>query len=333
MAVLQGSVLNPLLPVASTILQQQRHADKLCFSSSARPFSPLPTLRPPLYVPPLCRYQQAPASGASEAPPSTREETLSQARNSISAFVEKALRDAGPSTVKQRKLYRQVRLRVELPLLNESDATSASLFSDLLSTLTVGKRGTPVSFSVFSSAGVVEQLKKEPCFNAGLQEGGNPRFRCYDFAAENVALDHAQVMVILAPKLSDISYIANIAKARDPFPILLLNPDWSTEEEDADASHASLLQSFEVIYSYLPLTIQGFLSKTEGAVLKSVKSGAPAGRPWLVFAKEGESMKCVASLKKRPTAIDLENALYNAMAANSPVTKSIQFLRGLVGKS
>ncbi|MCO5614814.1 hypothetical protein L7F22_069098 [Adiantum nelumboides] len=333
MAVLHGALHNSLLSVASNVLQQ-RHGDKLSSLSPVRTSPLLPISRTHLHLPPRCRYQQAPASGPSETPPSSREEALSQAKSSISVFIEKALRDAGPSTVKQRKLSRQVRLRVELPLLNESDATRASFLFDLLSTFSVGKRGTPMSFSVFSSPGVVEQLKKEPCFKAHSQEDAkNPIFQCYGITENVTSFENVQAMVILCPKLSDVSDIVRIAKAGDPRPILLLNPGWSLEEEEAEASHASFLQSFEVVYSYLPLAIQGFFSKTEGAVLKHVKSGAPAGRPWLVFAREGESMKCVASIKKRPTAIDLENALYNAMAANSPITKSIKFLRGLVSKN
>lgn len=340
---LRSAALNPLIPIASNILQQ-RDAAKLSFAPPVT-FSVSPILRSRLYSPPLCRHQLE-AAGASEAPPNSREESLLQARSSISSFLEKALKSAGPSTVKQRKPQRQARLRVEMPLLDESDAMRASLLVDLFSTLSIGKKGTHFALSVFCNSGIMEKLKKEPCFNPkpslqsspDLQEtltpsyAKAPSFRCYDIA-DTVELDDTQVIVILAPKLSELTYMLNIAKAGDPRPLLLLNPDWAPEEEEAEASHASFLQSFEVVYSYLPLAIQGFFSKTEGAVLKHVKSGAPAGRPWLVFAKEGDTMKCVSSLKKRPTAVDLENALYNAMAANSPVTKSIKFLRGLAGKT
>lgn len=337
---LRSAALNPIVPIASSILQQ-RDAAQLLFAPLVT-FSLSPISHTRLYSPPLCRHQLE-AAGAAEAPPNSREEALLQAKISISNFLEKALKSAGPSTVKQRKSQRQARLRVEMPLLDESDESRASLLLDLFSTLSIGKKGTHFALSVFCNSGIMEKLKKEPRFNPlesnpNLQQtlmpdsAKNPSFRCYDIA-DTVELDDTQVIVILAPKLSELTYMLNIAKAGDPWPLLLLNPDWSPEEEEAEAAHASFLQSFEVVYSYLPLAIQGFFSKTEGAVLKHVKSGAPAGRPWLVFAKEGGTMKCVSSLKKRPNAVDLENALYNAMAANSPVTKSIKFLRGLTGKT
>ncbi|KAH7442146.1 hypothetical protein KP509_03G073200 [Ceratopteris richardii] len=327
-----GARLNPL-QVPSTRTLQLRHADRLS-SASPPQFSSRPNFRQSQYIHRLCTVNSV--NGPSETPPESRDEALSQARGSISVFLEKALRDAGPTTVKQRKLQRQARLRVELPLLDESEAARASLLSDLLFTLSVGKRRTSVSFSVYSSASVVETLKQQLC---GHSEEGqdsedlkNPRFQ-FGSIEDFVDVDDSEVVVILAPKLSDVEYIINIAESAYPRPVLLLNPGWVPEEEEkADTSFSAFLQSFEVVYSYLPLAIQGFFNKTEGAVLKHVKGGAPAGRPWLIFVREGESLKCVASMKKRPTSIDLENALYNSIAANSPVTKSIKFLRGLLSK-
>jgi hypothetical protein len=46
--------------------------------------------------------------------------------------------------------------------------------------------------------------------------------------------------------------------------------------------------------------------------------------------EEAPEFKVVSRLKRRPTIGEVENMMYNLMAANSPVTKSARFLRELV---
>ena len=152
-----------------------------------------------------------------------------------------------------------------------------------------------------------------------------------------IDLQETQVVVIFSPNLSHVAAAENIVKASDLRPVLVINPDWYSEKEENVSKSASFVESFEVIYSYLPLVIQGFFSKTEGAVVKQYvenggsPSSASSSSPWFIYVNEGDNMKCVSRLAKRPSSEDLENALYNAVAANSPLTKSVKFLKGLLG--
>jgi len=94
--------------------------------------------------------------------------------------------------------------------------------------------------------------------------------------------------------------------------------------------------SFTVVYSFLPLSIQTtmFGSTTEGAVFKCVRGGAPAGTPWRILVKENGAYEQVGAMQRRPQQTDLEAALYNSIAAKSPVNdavgKASGFLRGLM---
>lgn len=210
-------------------------------------------------------------------------------------------------------------------MLDDSAPARASLLVDLLAGFAVGKRGIPVSFAVYCDSILMDGVE------TAQRAAKDSNIRCYNLGSAPDLAEDTQVVVLVSPKLSDLTCVGNITKVAALRPVVMLNPEWS-EEDEADTGNGEFLQSFDVVYSYVPLSIKGLFSKTEGAVLKHVRSGAPAGTPWSIFVKEGNDMKCVSSLKKRPTAGDLENALYNSMAANSPVTKSVKFLRGLTGR-
>jgi len=138
------------------------------------------------------------------------------------------------------------------------------------------------------------------------------------------------VLFFAAPGILQLSSIELICKEAAPRPVVLFNPGWSVEEE-SDVNNG-FLSSFEPVYSFTALAIQGFFSKTEGAVFRYVKSGAPSSNPWLVFVKEEGKYSCVSRFKRRPDPSELEDALYNSLAANSPVTKSVRFLRNLISR-
>ena len=69
-------------------------------------------------------------------------------------------------------------------------------------------------------------------------------------------------------------------------------------------------------------------------MFKCVRGGAPEGSPWRILVKdEGEAYQQVGAMQRRPQQEDLEAALYNAAAAESPVNKSIGAFRGLAEKA
>ena len=80
------------------------------------------------------------------------------------------------------------------------------------------------------------------------------------------------------------------------------------------------------------LLLQVFVYKREAVLYKYVRKGSPAATPWFVMLKDGKRWKCIARQQTRPNAENLEAAFYNASAAESPINKGVQFLKGLTGK-
>lgn len=256
-----------------------------------------------------------------DSPPSSKEETVQQAGASLLILLDKTLKQQGPTTVKRRKSQRQIRLRIDIPLLDDSRQALLTLTRDLLDSF-VGGKSFPGKVAVYFS---------DPALLVGADSP--PESATYQSLEGSEALlpKDAVVALVIAPRFQQAASLESVVKNAGVRPVVVVNPEWS-EDEEQDKGWGALLTSFCVAYSFIPLNIQGFFSKTEGAVLKRARSGAPEGQPWLIFVKEGDNYKCVSRLKKRPTPTDLENAFYSSMAANSPVNKSIAFLRGLTSK-
>lgn len=117
--------------------------------------------------------------------------------------------------------------------------------------------------------------------------------------------------------------------------MVLFNPRWGFEEEkDFGDGLGSFVGSFDVVYSFTGLEVRGLIRKRKGVVFKCAKDGVASGDGWLVMVEEEEGrkkgeLKVVSRFKRRPTIGEVESVLYNLMAANSPVTKSVKFIRDL----
>lgn len=122
--------------------------------------------------------------------------------------------------------------------------------------------------------------------------------------------------------------VREIAKRLGPKPAVLLNPRWGFEEERRFGGEVGrFVGSFDVVYCFIGLEVRGVFSRRKGVVFKSLRD------EWLVMVEdEGEKkgeLKVVSRFRKRPEIGEVENVLYNLVAANSPVTKSVRFFRGL----
>lgn len=274
----------------------------------------------------LCVSSKLIESGReSNPPPSSKEEAVKQVRECLSTLLEKPLKNLGPS-VKQQKKQRQVRLRIELPIIDDSLSALASLVAEILGGFSVKKKGQPTKISIFWS-------------NSSMRDLGNQVFEKndyvtnLDFSDPDIELgfvEDSDVLFFVTPGILQLASIELICKEASPRPVVLFNPNWSVDEE-SDANNG-FLSSFEPVYSFTALAIQGFFSKSEGAVFRYVKGGAPSSNPWLLFVKEEGKYNCLLTFKRRPNPSELENALYNSLAANSPVTKSVRFLRNLISR-
>lgn len=93
-----------------------------------------------------------------------------------------------------------------------------------------------------------------------------------------------------------------------------------------------MISQFEDFQSFLCFykLAQGFLSTQEGMVFKWVQKGSPAASPWQIFVMEKDgSFTGVGRQQTRPSIDQVQMALYNKSAVNSPITKGISFLKGL----
>eukprot|EP01018_Ginkgo_biloba_P011363 Gb_25483 [translate_table: standard] len=256
-------------------------------------------------------------------PPSSKEEAVKQVRECLSTLLEKPLKNLGAS-VKQKK-QRQVRLRVEIPIIDDSPSALATLAGDVLGGFSAKRMGQLTKIVIFWP-------------NSSLADLGSQIFQNFDYIKnfdfsnpdmEMEFVGDSDVLFFVAPGISELPSIESVSKEAAPRPVVLFNPNWSSEDESETNGFFS---SFEAVYSFTPLAIQGFFSKSEGAIFKHVKSGPPSSSPWLIFVKVEGKYKCVSSFKRRPDASELENALYNSIALNSPLTKSIKFLRNLISR-
>uniref|UniRef100_J3M8L1 DUF1995 domain-containing protein n=1 Tax=Oryza brachyantha TaxID=4533 RepID=J3M8L1_ORYBR len=230
------------------------------------------------------------------------------------------------------KKQRQPRFRAEIPVVDDSPGSLARLASDVFSSC-LGlprKGGAPAKLLLVWPSSEEQGLAlREP-----NDWGASTAHAQLDAVAPD-ALRSCDAAVFLAPGRSQVEKMRAAADALDPKPVVLFNPAWSFDEEEAFAAGArGFVGSFNVVYSFTGLEVRGLLSKKKGVLLRCVEGGRFGGESWVLMveddAPEAGQFKVVSRLKRRPTIGEVETMLYNLMAANSPVTKSARFLRGLV---
>ena len=137
----------------------------------------------------------------------------------------------------------------------------------------------------------------------------------------------ADVVVFAASEASDLDAVKSLAEDSYPRPVVMFNPRWGFEDEAGFGSETrDFVGSIETVYSFMGLEVKGIFSRRNGVVFKCGER-----ERWSVLVEEenGE-LKAVSTFKSRPSIGEVENVLYNLIAVNSPVTKSIGFLKGLV---
>ncbi|GAB5364574.1 hypothetical protein AAMO2058_000981800 [Amorphochlora amoebiformis] len=112
--------------------------------------------------------------------------------------------------------------------------------------------------------------------------------------------------------------------------IVLLNADFTPQPPNAARG---FVDTFEVIYSVLPLQIQGFMSSKQGSLFRAYQDKERFF--WRAFMAEGkdnkDKWKAVGSWKVRPNAKQLEDAMYGNGAAENPVNKGIEGFKSMFG--
>ncbi|GLJ32209.1 hypothetical protein SUGI_0648310 [Cryptomeria japonica] len=227
-------------------------------------------------------------------PPSSKEEAVQQVKECLYTLLEKPLKNLGSSSVKQRKL-RQVKLQVEIPIIDDSPSALTSLVADILGGFSFKRKGQPTRVAVFWSDSSMAELGSQAFKNLEYVKS----LDLSDPDKGRAIIKGSDVVFFVGSAISQWSSMESLSKEAAPCPVVLFNPNWSPEEEE-EKNINRFLSSFETVYSLTALAIQGFFSKTEGAVFKYATSDASKSKPWLIFIKEEGKYKCVSSFQKRP---------------------------------
>lgn len=244
--------------------------------------------------------------------PDSREQSIQQAAEALVAQLPKEKKGKGSKAGGMKKLA------IDVPVADESPAGVVALARDLLTQL---PRSAADSFTVvFGDAAAAEA--------AGSSAGLSNPVAAVDPSHGGQLAGPLLVVGATQQQVADVQEM--LFGWRGTF-VVTLNAEWDAEGI-ADTDLASFIKSFEHVYCFGPLDIQGFFSKRSGCVFKWAKKGSPAAAPWHILLREGEAAwQVVGRQARRPTPGDLEVAFYNAAAANSPLTQGVKFIKGLTG--
>ncbi|XP_051210053.1 uncharacterized protein [Lolium perenne] len=324
---------------------------RIALTAAVPPF-PIPSFLfsqprfPPLHIalylrsPPPLRVQSSstppsptPTEG-SPTPPASREEAVAQARSCLATALRKPLNNTLPAR-KLKKQQRQPRFRAEIPVVDDSPGSLARLAFDVFSGLGVSRKGSPAKLLLVWPSSEEMELAVREFKNWGDSSSALAHAQLDSVSPD--ALGSCDAAVFLSPGREQVEKLRAAVNALDPKPAVLFNPAWSFEVEEEGGFGGvakGFVGSFNVVYSFMGLEVKGLLSKKKGVLLRCVEGGRFGGDSWVLMVEEEDEeapeFKVVSRLKRRPTIGEVENMMYNLMAANSPVTKSARFLRELV---
>lgn len=269
------------------------------------------------------------SSPSSPKPPATKEEAILQAKTSLSSTLERPLNN--PKLAGKMKKVKQPRLRVEIPVVDDSPASLSQLALQVFGEMPIRRKGPPIKILLLWPSHDLMQAATEAFASLSsdiiVQSIDMPSVLDEDVRT----LSSADVAVFFAAEAAQLAVMKVVSDRLNPKPVVIFNPRWSFDEEADFGEMSGFLGSFEVVYSFMGLEVRGILSKRKGVVFKCVRDGVLSGEKWSVLVEEeGGELRVVSSFKSRPSIMQVENVLYNLMAINSPVTKSAKFLKDLV---
>ncbi|KAF4394596.1 hypothetical protein F8388_020421 [Cannabis sativa] len=261
----------------------------------------------------------------SSSPPTSKESAILQAKTCLSSTLEKPLNNT--KLTNKLKRVKQPRFRVEIPVIDDSPESLSRLSFEVFGEIPFKRKGSPVNILIIWP-------------NDSYKEAALRVFESYpscpvdhvDFSSLTTGgLSSADVAVFLAPEVKDLGNVKSVSDDFYPRPVVVFNPRWAFEEESEFGELSSFVGSFEVVYSFMGLEVKGILSKRRGVIFKCVRDGVVSGEKWSVLVEEEDGeLRVISKFKARPSIGEVENVLYNLMAVNSPVTKSVKFLKDLV---
>lgn len=233
--------------------------------------------------------------------------------------------------VKVLKKLSQPRFQVEIPVIDDSPYSLSKLALQVFGEIPIRRKGPPVKILIiWPNPTLTEAAIK--AFKSSSSEFVK-HLDVSSFASNGATrvLNSAEVAVFFAPEASQLAVMKRVTDSLYPKPVVIFNPGWGFEEESSFGGLSGFVGSFKVVYSFVGLGVTGVLSNRKGVVFKCDKDGVSSGEKWFIFVEEeGGEMKAVSKFKARPSIGEVENVLYNVMAINSPITKSVKFFKDLV---
>lgn len=247
--------------------------------------------------------------------PGSREQSILQAANALQAQLPKEKKGKSKST----KSGSLKKLAIDIPVADQSPQAAVELVRELLACLS---RSEADAFIVIF------------CDPEAAEAAGGPGGLLSNISMSMTQTLNAQLsgpLLIVGLCNQQVTNLQEMLFSWQGRLATLLNAEW--EEEQADADLASFVKSWEYIYCFGPLEIQGFFSKREGCIFKFAKRGSPASAKWSILIREGsQDWQVVGRQQRRPSAGEMELAFYNAAASNSPITKGVKFVKGIADK-
>ncbi|GBG61632.1 hypothetical protein CBR_g22430 [Chara braunii] len=245
-------------------------------------------------------------------PPASEGECVQQAVTAILSALSKTVGSGGVGGMgiiggakgvrkqKQGVHLRQPRLRIQIPVADESPSTGARLAMDLVSALRERGGGRYTS--------PIELCFADPDARAATgvdhEQAAQLSLRISDSTNRSMASSESSLIFVVSPREEQVPGLQLFCNSAG-CPVIVLNPYWS-EEASLSPGVRGFIGSFDIVYSFTPLAIQGLFSKSEGAVLKYVRSGHAGASPWMIFAKEDGEFKMKTELRKAPSPEELE---------------------------
>lgn len=275
------------------------------------------------FTKPKSDFSPLQCSLSSPTPPITKEDAISQAKFSLSTTLEKPLNN--PKLIGKIKKLKQPRLRVEIPVVDDSPSALAQLAFDIFGEMPIKRKAPKIKILLLWPNQTLTQAAQT---EFEKKKSSNPIIENLDISSRTEI--SADVVVFMAPEASRLTVMKEISDTLYPKPVVIFNPTWGFDEESSFGEMSGFVGSFEVVYSFMGLEVRGILSNRKGVMFKCVKDGVLSGEKWYVFVEEDGELKVVSRFKTRPSIVEVENVLYNLMAVNSPITKSAKFLKDLV---
>lgn len=267
-------------------------------------------------------------SSSTPTPPTSKEAAILQAKTCLSTTLEKPLNNT--KLTNKLKRLKQPRFRLEIPVIDDSPDSLSQLAFDIFRELPIKRKGSPVNvLIIWPNAAYKEAAIKvfESSSHCPVEHADIASFYYNDMRS----LSSTDVAVFLAVETSQLEAVKSVSDGLYPRPVVMFNPRWGFDDESEFGEMTGFVGSFEVIYSFMGLEVKGVLSKRKGVIFKCVRDGVVSGEKWSVLVEEeGGELKVISTFKVRPSIAEVENVLYNLMAMNSPVTKSVQFFTNLV---